>query len=140
MTFIRPRSTTYGRIAIAWLAVRVVRFLIRRTGFARTVRFLDAMPRVGSIAIAPDPRWTGEIALASAGRYGGTCLDRSVLLWFVLRQHGLEGDLRIGVAYDNGTIDGHAWVEYRGTVLNDAPDIAERFAVFDDDPTTLVFT
>ena len=62
-------------------------------------------------------------------------------LWFTLRQHGLDGDIRIGVvANDGGSgIDGHAWVEYRGTVLNDEPDIGSRFAVFDDDPIDLVF-
>ncbi len=55
-------------------------------------------------------------------------------------QHGIDGDLRIGVARDGDAIDGHAWVEYRGQVLNDAPDVATRFAVFDDDPVGMVFT
>lgn len=140
MTDAERASTTYGRLAAAWIAVRLIRFLIRRAGFAGAIRFLSAVPPVGSASVAPDPRWAGEIAQASAGRYGGTCLDRSVALWLLLRQHRLDGDLRIGVARNGATIDGHAWVEYRGMVLNDTIDVADRFAVFDDDPTTLVFT
>jgi hypothetical protein len=59
-----------------------------------------------------------------------------VLRWFLLR-HGLAGDLRIGVRRRPGepsgsrSLDFHAWVELDGVVLNDLPDVRERFVTFD---------
>lgn len=39
-------------------------------------------------------------------------------------------DLRIGVKLDQGRLDAHAWVEADGIPINDAPDVAQRFAAF----------
>ena len=133
-------SSTVGRILVARAGVLLTRVALRTAGFAATIRALSALPRVLHARHAPDPRWAGEIATADTARLGGTCLDRSVALWFTMRQHGLDGDLRIGVARNGDTLDAHAWVEYGGAVLNDTADVSERFAVFDDDPTDLVFT
>ena len=47
--------------------------------------------------------------------------------------------LRIGVTLEEDRLDAHAWVEQDGAVVNDDPDIANRFAVFDGDPAGLVF-
>jgi hypothetical protein len=131
--------TTYGRLIMAWAGVRATRLALRTVGFRRTIRLLASAPRIFSAVVAPNPLWMAEIGEASKGRYGATCLDRSVALWFVLRQHSLEGTVRIGVARGGDTFDAHAWVEYRGAVLNDSPDVADRFAVFDEDPVDLVF-
>ena len=125
---------------MARAGVLLTRVALRTAGFAATIRALSALPRIMRTSTSPDPRWAGEIATAATGRLGGTCLDRSVALWFTMRQHGLDGDLRIGVARSGDALDAHAWVEYGGAVLNDTADVSERFAVFDDDPTDLVFT
>ncbi len=84
-------------------------------------------------------RWAETIDRVSGRPFGGTCLDRSVFLWFVMRMHCLDGDVRIGITLDGSKIEGHAWVEIDGLVINDSPDIADSFAVFDDDPVALVF-
>lgn len=131
--------STYGRLLMAWVGVRITRLALRTAGFAPTIRLLSSAPRIFSAVVAPNPLWMAEIGKAAKGRYGATCLDRSVALWFVLRQHSLEGTVRIGVARDGDTFDAHAWVEYRGAVLNDTPDVADRFTVFDEDPVDLVF-
>jgi hypothetical protein len=52
------------------------------------------------------------------------CLPRSVLLQWLLRRHGLEGQLRIGVRPPDG--DGllaHAWVECGGQPIGDSPPL-----------------
>ena len=119
--------------------VRETRFLLRTIGFARTIGLMRVFPALLHKTQTPDPRWAAEIAHVSGGPYHGTCLDRSVFLWLVLHQHGIEGNLRIGVARSGDGIDGHAWVEVDGSVLNDDPGVAERFAVFDEDPVGMVF-
>jgi hypothetical protein len=63
--------------------------------------------------------------------FHATCLHRSLTLWWLLRRQGIPGDLRIGVRHQNGLFEAHAWVEYQSTVLNDTPDVNQRFAAFD---------
>lgn len=125
------------------IGVRLVRLSLRALGFARTVTVLRRLPQPFSHeptnASAPT-RWAGDISTVSRRPYGATCLDRSVFLWFVMRQRGLDGQIRIGVTLDGDILDGHAWVELDGSVVNDDPDIADRFEVFDDDPVGIVFS
>ncbi|SIT58922.1 conserved hypothetical protein [Mesorhizobium prunaredense] len=68
---------------------------------------------------------------AYRGSYSGNCLKRSMTLWFLLRRQGIEGELRIGTRKAEGKFEAHAWVEYRGKVLNDTVDVGERFAAFE---------
>ena len=131
-------TSTVGGLLVAAVGLTKTRFFLRTVGFARTIRSMEALPRLWPKALGVNPLWSAEIDWA-ASRFGGSCLDRSVFLWFMLRQRGLDPALRIGIARDGDAIDGHAWVEIHGTVVNDAPDIADQFAVFDEDPTRLAF-
>jgi hypothetical protein len=60
-----------------------------------------------------------------------TCLHRSLTLWWLLRRQGLPGDLRIGVRTVDRRLEAHAWVEYRGEILNDRQDVGVEFTPFD---------
>jgi hypothetical protein len=60
-----------------------------------------------------------------------TCLRKSLVLWWLLGQAGFDADLRLGAQKEEGKFEAHAWVEYRGTVLNDTQDVKQRFATFD---------
>jgi len=123
-------------------AVRLTRLSIRSLGFSRTVGLLDRLPRPFAATTADEAsaaRWANEIEGVSGRPYGGTCLDRAVLLWFLMRQRGLAGIIRIGVAFDDDRLDGHAWVEVNGTVVNDHQEVASRFIPFDEDPVELSF-
>ncbi len=103
-------------------------------------RLASVPPRADNPSRYDSRRWVAEIDKVAFRPRTPSCLDRSVFLWFVLRINGIEGELRIGVAPNADTIDGHAWVEHDDVVINDEPDIAQRFAVFDDDPIRLVFS
>ena len=132
-------TSSLGRLLVAQIALLKVRFLIRTIGFRRTLTLLSAMPVIKRPMVAPDPRWASEIRHVSRPPLGGSCLDRSVLLWFVCRQHRLDTDLRIGVQREDDTIVGHAWIEYAGAIINDDESFAAQFAAFDDDPVNMVF-
>lgn len=67
----------------------------------------------------------------SYGPYAGNCLSRSLTLWWLLRRQGLDSDLRIGVSKLAGRFQAHAWIEYQGIVVNDRPDVRERYGVFE---------
>lgn len=67
---------------------------------------------------------------AAANVWRANCLQRSMTLWWMLRRRGQAADLRIGVRSEPERPAFHAWVEQSGVVLNDSPDVAERFAPF----------
>ena len=70
-----------------------------------------------------------------AARYGpvrSACLVRSLVLIRILSGRGVTGSLRIGVRKGvSSQLDAHAWVEYEGVPVNDQPNVATDFAVFD---------
>jgi len=71
--------------------------------------------------------------------FGATCLQQSLALWWLLRRHNVESQMRIGVTKDDGQFKAHAWVELLGSALNDRQDVSSRFKPFDDaiDPSRL---
>lgn len=79
-------------------------------------------------------RMTYLVAVASdVGPRRPNCLQRSLVLWWLLRRRGIDSEVRIGVRRSRGKegLDFHAWVEHDGRVLNDASDIRQHFATFD---------
>ena len=73
-------------------------------------------------------RWVA--AAARQGPYRAKCLPTALALQSMLRRHGIEADLRLGVRRWSGRLEAHAWVEHRGEPLIDAADVAERFPAF----------
>src|SRR5205085_3709692 len=61
----------------------------------------------------------------------GTCLTRALTLWWMLRRRGIDAELRIGVRKGEASMDAHAWIEVRGTVVGDARSVRERYSAFD---------
>ncbi|MFB2880451.1 lasso peptide biosynthesis B2 protein [Floridanema aerugineum] len=64
------------------------------------------------------------------GLYKPNCLQKSLLLWWLLQRRSIESELRIGVRKKGEILEAHAWVEYQGCVLNDRNDVDQRFAPF----------
>ena len=105
-------------------------------GFAATQRCLSRFVGVRSISRANPDSATAVAArmVSAAARYGpwrANCLQRSLLLWWLLRRRGIASDLRIGVRRADGIFQAHAWVDCGGKVLNDSHAVGERFAAFD---------
>lgn len=63
--------------------------------------------------------------------FPATCLTRSLLLAWLLRDRGIATDLRIGVRLKDGVLDAHAWLECDGSPINDRPAVARDFPPFD---------
>lgn len=78
-------------------------------------------------------RITNRLVKIAAGyqQPWANCLGQSLLLWWLLRRQLIESDLQIGVRYENGKFEAHAWVEYQGSVLNDRKDVRQRFTAFE---------
>jgi hypothetical protein len=56
------------------------------------------------------------------------CLERSLVLWWLLGRRRIPAELRIGVKKERNSFEAHAWVESGGVVWND-PDAEHRHFV-----------
>jgi len=109
---------------------------LRRFGFKN---YLARLQHISLAAIAPDIETSSGPAQISYLINGAArllfrreaCLERSILLWSLLRRRGIESELRIGVATEDGTIRAHAWVEIDGEPINEQPQTNKKFAAFD---------
>ncbi len=79
-------------------------------------------------AIQGAQRLAGVVAIASRrGLIRATCLRSSLLLWWLLREQGMETQVCFGVRMNGSKLEAHAWVEYSGTVLNDFGDTRRHY-------------
>lgn len=107
-----------------------IKIALRTLGFGRTIRWIRQ--RVETVPAMPSVRHdvveTAEQAVAMAGAlYPGRakCLEQSLVLYYILRRQG------IAVKYCQGAqpypFQAHAWIEFRGQVIN---DVAEHIKPF----------
>jgi hypothetical protein len=120
------------RLAEAWLTVAWVDVVVTCVPYAVWRRWLRPGPG-GRTSDPPAPLerlvWLVE---ASANHYVRpvSCLKRSIALRNLLARRGLAATITLGVGHDGCAPRPHAWLEHEGRVLNDAPDVARRYAPF----------
>jgi len=104
----------------------------RLISFRRLSGLLTRLPRARAVeANEAEARRAAELVARVAANLPLrlNCLERSLVLWALLNQRGIVSELRFGVRRDGTRLDVHAWVEYEGVVLNDRPDIGQRYTV-----------
>jgi len=67
---------------------------------------------------------------AGIGHCRARCLQRSLVLWWMMQRQGICVDVFFGVYKDESGVSAHAWVELAGVVLNDDQDVHDHFAAF----------
>lgn len=60
-----------------------------------------------------------------------SCLEKSLVLWWLLARRGIPAELRIGARKEAGRFEAHAWVEVGSVILNDSSEEHVHFAPFD---------
>jgi Transglutaminase-like superfamily len=58
------------------------------------------------------------------------CLQQTLVLWFLLRHHGIDGEICFGARKQEGEVQAHAWVEYFGQALNEDQEVCRHFSPF----------
>ena len=131
-----------------WLLVQgvvllpVVSVALRLGGFRRCQAALSRLARGkkstgSSVSGASIERARDVVRIVQAAtRHGlcrATCLEQSLVLWWLLLRRGIPADLRMGVRKAERGVEAHAWVELGGVVLNDTDDVHQRYAPFDRD-------
>ena len=121
----------------ALVLLPVARLGLALCGFTLTRALFEQVSRIGRRPVngsrADDlPRVITHCVHAAARHAvcGTRCLPRSLVLWALLRRQGFSPALRFGARNTDGRFEAHAWVEYQGQVVNDRPDVGQRFAPF----------
>ena len=114
---------------------------LRLRGFLatqETLQKLSAAPNAGKYldqGVVSGERVKMAVRMVNAAaRYGvgqPTCLEKSLMLWSLLRQQGTASSLRIGARKADGKLEAHAWVERDGVALNEPGDEHRHYATFD---------
>lgn len=72
----------------------------------------------------------------AGARYGlgrPTCLEQSLVLWYLLQKQNIPARFRIGVRKLPEKFEAHAWVECDGTALNQGDEIHHHYAAFESE-------
>jgi Transglutaminase-like superfamily len=70
----------------------------------------------------------------AAARHGWgrpSCLEKSLALWWLLKQQGTASSVRIGARKSGEKLEAHAWVEREGIALNEPQQEHRHYATFD---------
>jgi hypothetical protein len=126
-----------GWLVQAFVTLPLLGLGLRLLGFRRLQALLSHGPVRQLRDASPDNMFTVAQARARLvqvaarhGFYRPTCLPQSLALWWLLRCHGIEANLHIGVKSINKGLEAHAWVEFQGQPLNDASDVHQHFSPF----------
>ena len=128
-----------GGLLSTWVGLRLAGFRRWRNVLAwptpppnTTARQADASQREAAELIA-------RMAAAAARDFffATNCLEQSLVLWWLLRRHGIAAELRIGARKEFERFEAHAWVEVDSAVLNDTSAVHQHFVPFDGPVTPL---
>jgi hypothetical protein len=122
-----------GLLAQAVVVLPITGVLVKRAGYRRLHDTLSRVVPVAPIPADPLAEATTISRLVSLaadrGPIRATCLTSSLALWLLLRRHGVEAEVCLGVRGGTAEPHGHAWVEYQGRPLNETVDVRNRFFV-----------
>jgi Transglutaminase-like superfamily len=129
-----------GAALEAALALVATKVGLRLAGFRRWKALLVWLtPQTPDSAQAPDAagiETAREIARIQDAVcrhliFHASCLEQSLVLWWLLGRRGIPAELRIGARKEAGRFEAHAWVEAGSLVLNDSGEAHLHFAPFD---------
>lgn len=97
---------------------------------ARPSNRYDASSTATAELAALTARMVRSAAYRSLGT--ATCLEKSLVLWWLMARQGIASELRIGARKTGQLFEAHAWVEYRGVALNEPEEPHQHYAAFDE--------
>lgn len=75
--------------------------------------------------------------MVKAGAYYGpghpTCLEQSLVLWYLLEKQNIPARFCIGVRKLPEKFEAHAWVEHDGVPLNQCHEVHQHYAAFESE-------
>jgi hypothetical protein len=128
----RQRVTKRERFRERLQALAIVALLpaaLRVLPLRRTLALCDRFPRARHRSAPPlalvarSHRWLSH----GRGPWANSCLTRAVVLYAMLRQHGYQPLLHVGLCGDASSFVAHAWVSLAGRPVGDEQTVTERY-------------
>ncbi len=114
----------------------IVQTMLATLGAHRTARLLLAntidYPEDAAFDAAAVTRWRERAScLCGVSRFipGAKCLARAITLVWWARRTRAPARLFIGVKHGHSGVEGHAWSDLHGVILDELPEIAETFTL-----------
>jgi hypothetical protein len=114
-------------LQILWMLL-FVRIGLRFEGYRRLQSHIAGrfIPRKSEIH---DAIHISNLVNAVGYRFGANCLQRSLVVWWMLRRHGIESNLHFGIPRQQSPkFVAHVWVQVGTTVINDKANIHDDYA------------
>jgi hypothetical protein len=131
----RPAQKLFLRGAVL---LPVVSLSLKMCGFRRTQAMLEAFLRRRAVLerlveVTENTALTVRMVHAALREGFGhpTCLEESLVIWYLLGRQGIESAVRIGIRKDEGKFGAHAWVERDGVALNQPDAQHHHYTAFD---------
>jgi Transglutaminase-like superfamily len=112
---------------------------LRLRGFQRTKEKLSKklLPPVSdAVALSGQTLQKTCRMVNAAAHYGfghPTCLEQSLVLWYLLREQNIPAQFRIGVRKSREKFEAHAWVEHDGIPLNQTAEAHQHYTAFESE-------
>ena len=130
----RPAKLLFVKVCLLqpWITLS-----LRLRGFKATRRMLQGL--CGAVIPAPveaesdiQTKLVSRMVLAAAKHslFPSTCLERSLMIWWLLALRGITAQLRIGVKKSADKFEAHAWVERDGMAVGDPNETHLHYAAF----------
>lgn len=103
-------------------------------GVQRTQTWLARLTPSGELKLDTADVWHRRaLALRRVGARipGARCLARAMVLWWWMRSAGFDPILRMGVRSGVDAIEGHAWIECDGHVIDETSEVAATYQHLD---------
>jgi hypothetical protein len=114
------------------LALRLMSFKRWQTILSRLAAFDGQRSDATVDSTLPVACRTAELVRIAAGRgpYAGSCLPRSLTIWWLLRRQKVDSKIRFGARKECNQLKAHAWVELHGIALNNVA-VVDGFTPFE---------
>lgn len=142
--FQRYRALDPQARKLFWRAVTLLPLAglsLRLRGFKKTREQLQKKLRSsserGTVTQSSEETVRKTCRMVKAGAHYGvghpTCLEESLVLWYLLERQSIPARLRIGVRKLPEKFEAHAWVEYEGAALNQVEEAHQHYAAFESE-------
>jgi len=129
-----------GFLLFSTLYLPIIRLLLYLFGYNKTRSILSFFIPDGQNLDGPDNSKINKArmiaymvgAAAQYGLYHAKCLEKSLLLWWLLARCSIASEIRFGVKVNpKDSFFAHAWVECNNLVLNDSLVFHQQVSAFE---------
>ena len=143
---IRENFNSYEEIWLfmqIFLLVTVLPLLLKFSSFPRIMKLITPGDLKVCETLKPEKLierivlFTDYVLRHNFSVFKGSCLKRSLVLYYLLRKHGIDIQICLGVKYDGELsdseaeekkLDGHAWLLYNGDIFMERnPEVTKTY-------------